>query len=346
MKVETAISPQFDFCFALADLVSPAPHFVGWPGIRGDEPWLTEARSFGWGFWLGLSDLIESPQPKASTTDYVVALAAVPEPLILPRIKRSLLHITKSGRSSAETREWLHYIGLDSAAAGENIEARWNRPVETLVDILNSFRTHFDPVWNALRPELEQSALEVAEFAQHASLSDLAERLQLAMEFNERAKVMRTVRGGYSWKLSELGVLYLPPSAFNSRRINIVAEFMQPIDVYIPYFLSDIELPFGMARNAEDQERVDPWLVCRAIGDPSRADILRLIAKRPRPAAELLRELGLSKATVSHHIFQLREAGLITEKRVGRTVELAIRLQSLRGLSRALARELGGYRKS
>ena len=56
--------------------------------------------------------------------------------------------------------------------------------------------------------------------------------------------------------------------------------------------------------------------------------------------------IGLSKATVSHHIFQLRQAGLITERRVGRTGELAIRLDPVRSLSRALARDLNGRRSS
>ena len=84
--------------------------------------------------------------------------------------------------------------------------------------------------------------------------------------------------------------------------------------------------------------------MCRALGNPTRQAILQLIADRPRPAFEIQQDLELSKANVSHHIFQLREAGLITEKRVGRTVELAVRPQSLRGLSRALTRELGRRR--
>ncbi len=50
----------------------------------------------------------------------------------------------------------------------------------------------------------------------------------------------------------------------------------------------------------------------RALGDETRLRILRLLAERDRYLTELATELELSKPTVSHHLAQLRSAGLIT----------------------------------
>ena len=134
------------------------------------------------------------------------------------------------------------------------------------------------------------------------------------------------------------------PSVFNSRRFITISEYTKPRPFYFAYLLDQLKLPGGLKRTSNFGITVDPWLVCRAIGDPTRAAILRLIAERPRPSLEIHRELNLSKANVSHHIFQLRQAGLITEKRVGRTVELSIRLEPMRWLSQALTREFGRRR--
>jgi DNA-binding transcriptional ArsR family regulator len=50
----------------------------------------------------------------------------------------------------------------------------------------------------------------------------------------------------------------------------------------------------------------------RALGDETRLRILRLLADRDRYLTELANELELSKPTMSHHLAQLRAAGLVT----------------------------------
>jgi DNA-binding transcriptional ArsR family regulator len=63
-------------------------------------------------------------------------------------------------------------------------------------------------------------------------------------------------------------------------------------------------------------DRLDPPAsavrLYRALGDDTRLRILRLLAERDRYLTELANELGLSKPTVSHHMAQLRSAGLVT----------------------------------
>lgn len=50
-----------------------------------------------------------------------------------------------------------------------------------------------------------------------------------------------------------------------------------------------------------------------ALADPCRRQVVDLLARGPRPAGELARELGLSPPTMSRHLRTLRESGLVEE---------------------------------
>jgi len=50
----------------------------------------------------------------------------------------------------------------------------------------------------------------------------------------------------------------------------------------------------------------------RALGDPTRLRILKLLSQREHYLTELAQQLELSKPTVKHHLAQLRFAGLVT----------------------------------
>lgn len=62
----------------------------------------------------------------------------------------------------------------------------------------------------------------------------------------------------------------------------------------------------------------DALLVLRALADPTRLRLLRLIAAEPRSLQSLAQEVKLSLPTVSHHIRELRGAGLIRLEVAGR----------------------------
>ncbi len=57
----------------------------------------------------------------------------------------------------------------------------------------------------------------------------------------------------------------------------------------------------------------------KALGDPSRFEIFRLIASQPEPlcACDVVARFDLSQPTISHHLKVLRDAGLITATRRG-----------------------------
>ncbi len=66
-----------------------------------------------------------------------------------------------------------------------------------------------------------------------------------------------------------------------------------------------------------EQER---WArLFKALGDPTRIEILRLIAAQPGPTCvcDIVDRFELAQPTISHHLKLLREAGLLSQSRIG-----------------------------
>ena len=66
-----------------------------------------------------------------------------------------------------------------------------------------------------------------------------------------------------------------------------------------------------------EQER---WArLFKALGDPTRLEILRLIAAQSGPTCvcDIVERVDLAQPTISHHLKLLREAGLLSQSRIG-----------------------------
>ena len=57
--------------------------------------------------------------------------------------------------------------------------------------------------------------------------------------------------------------------------------------------------------------------VLKAIAEPRRQEILRLIWQRERAAGEVAAHFDISRPAISKHLRILKEAGLLEERRVG-----------------------------
>jgi DNA-binding transcriptional ArsR family regulator len=68
--------------------------------------------------------------------------------------------------------------------------------------------------------------------------------------------------------------------------------------------------------------------VLHALSDPARLDIVRRLAEGDEPSCGMF-EVGLSKATLSHHFRVLRESGLVMVRPEGRKRLLSLRLDDL-----------------
>ena len=58
----------------------------------------------------------------------------------------------------------------------------------------------------------------------------------------------------------------------------------------------------------------------KALADPTRRDILRLLRDGPRTSGEIAEHFPTAWATVSRHLGQLRDAGLIISERQGQQI--------------------------
>lgn len=66
--------------------------------------------------------------------------------------------------------------------------------------------------------------------------------------------------------------------------------------------------------------------VFRALGDPTRREILRLLRARDMTAGELAERFPLAKSTLSGHFNVLRHAGLIVSERTGTSIVYSLNL--------------------
>jgi ArsR family transcriptional regulator, arsenate/arsenite/antimonite-responsive transcriptional repressor len=81
--------------------------------------------------------------------------------------------------------------------------------------------------------------------------------------------------------------------------------------------------------------------IFRALGDPTRVRLLSLIAAHADSEAcvcDLTEPVGLSQPTVSHHLKQLVEAGLITREQRGKWAYYRVEQGALDALASALRR--------
>lgn len=65
---------------------------------------------------------------------------------------------------------------------------------------------------------------------------------------------------------------------------------------------------------------MDMYEIFKAIGDPVRIDILKLLAEGPRSVGEIVDAFDLSQPAISHHLGILKSAGLVTTRKENRSI--------------------------
>lgn len=86
----------------------------------------------------------------------------------------------------------------------------------------------------------------------------------------------------------------------------------------------------------------------KVLGDPTRIRILRLLAKEELAVAELQEILAAGQSTVSSHLAQLRQAGLVEDRKTGKSVRYSLRRGAPKTLLKAVeeaAQELDEVRR-
>jgi|GEM_PF-265390 len=80
--------------------------------------------------------------------------------------------------------------------------------------------------------------------------------------------------------------------------------------------------------------------LCWVLGEKVRLKIIRLLTRGERCVCELMEELDLSQAAISHHLRILRQAGFLQVRREGRWGYYSLEKEGFNQLSQLLQREL------
>ena len=93
-----------------------------------------------------------------------------------------------------------------------------------------------------------------------------------------------------------------------------------------------------------DSSMRDFELAVKAIGDPTRTRILKLLEGGPLCVCQVQAVLGLAPSTVSKHLTLLRAAGLVCDRRDGRWIHYALTAEERNPYTRAVLAMLRGQR--
>lgn len=74
----------------------------------------------------------------------------------------------------------------------------------------------------------------------------------------------------------------------------------------------------------------------KALSDPTRREILRLLAKRPLTAGEIVDRFSVSQPAISRHLAVLRQAQLVSAERDGQNVVYTLDTTVFQDVVRAL----------
>jgi DNA-binding transcriptional ArsR family regulator len=365
--VRFAVGPAFEINYALSVLTDERARIhTGWKRSAGRRlPASFEATYQRLGghpiVWMMVSDAYPIMPADVSFDEVIAALESVSPEFIRRESLIGLIHYPDhvdeliSGSASLaevvgaipkEKREWLMHIGMypyDPASPAVQVVERLltdpGRFRADLVRLLESFwQLVFRDTWRALQPQMQRSVEESERLFAASTFAELADALRLRIEVDDRGCYLHAIRGSARLPVDVLETCWILPSAFNDSRFWYSRGHDEgPITAYFPYFDPRINVglddrqPGDILRVTEPE--LDPALVFKALGNTTRYAIAKLLAQRPRPAADLAEALSLSKPTISHHVHLLREAGLLDETPKRGSVVLSLRAETLERLS-------------
>lgn len=203
-----------------------------------------------------------------------------------------------------------------------------------LVLALNDFwNGAFRESWAELEPRMERLAKSMQEVLAGNSLAEFAEQVKLPITFDDRRRVVASLRGSTTFAYAALREIHIVPSAFNDTRIwGAYRDGADSVRLYLPVFDPTL-------LQAEHTEP-DPEIGFRALGDTTRYAMASFLAESPTTSVELAKAFGVSKATISHHVQLLRAAGLLHERVTEKGVELSLDRIAVERISTAAAAQM------
>ena len=340
---------SYDLVLSLRSLFHPKEYGLPAPWAAGVRKRLSSQSQrdlkdffsppFGFLAYMPIQHILELKGPKDGK-HFLAYMEAIPEQEFSRHIYRpisldeDLDRIATKGLagesvSDAEVEEYRRGIGRSrlastpSAAEVRRLFSEMKNPALTKQRWIRAVREYYEAFFaeeeKRLAPNLERMVEQAQEMAETTTVPELIERLSNGFTISKDMDLTRLV---------------LVPSIW-------LHPFVVPIE------LSDDELcivwgahPPGFKLVPGESVPTDAMLVLRAMNDPTRLRLLRLIAMEPRSLMSLSQEVKLSLPTVSHHIRELRAAGLIRLEVAGKGREnnYTVRWQSAQGAFEELER--------
>lgn len=97
--------------------------------------------------------------------------------------------------------------------------------------------------------------------------------------------------------------------------------------------------PLGGPASLSESDAVGLAVRLKALADPTRLRLLSYILEQDAQVActcDLAPHVGLTDATVSHHLKKLESAGLVTKERRGMNVDYRVVPEAIHGIAKAL----------
>jgi hypothetical protein len=291
-----AISPMWELVRSVLALRDPSHAALHLPWLRS-----LSGRMQG----LALERVAALNPPRGYTPDFLVPLPSGP----LGDIEDDLaaLRSTPVAHIRADMALFArqHKRGPDIAAP---YQANPRREVRRLADVLEAYWARaLEPVWPRIRAILEADIAYRARRLTTGGPAALFAELHANVTWKQPHLDVRIPAHDATFDLGGRGLL-LVPSAFGTRPV---------VSDRAPWLPGVIYPARGIATLWE-QAPAAPGGLARLIGG-SRATMLADLSA-PRSTTELAQRLALSPATTSHHLAALREAGLVTSRRDGRSV--------------------------
>lgn len=117
-------------------------------------------------------------------------------------------------------------------------------------------------------------------------------------------------------------------------RVHVVPSFLFGLGMFLDLggdtLLVGLDAPSGGVTARARTQALAGRL--KTVADPTRLAMLNILASGPRAVGELAQAFGLAQPTVSNHVKQLRDAGLLQAERRGNRLVLSVDRQALAGL--------------
>ena len=305
--------------------------------------------------WPVVADVLDTAHPGLTFEDMMDQIEAMPIKQLQTSILEGGLHDQAlvsdllSGIRGLESvtddlpeleQKWFGFLGLHPYDASRPTPKALTRLIEQpesyrseLVSLLREFWNRvFRETWAAIEPRVQLSLADKQRLFEIMPPSEFARQVLTRIEIDNDSFDITCSCSGHPISIDDVDAIYVVPSAFNDKRMWSLYP-NEKTTLFVPYF--DASISVAVQPTAPFASDLSPALIFKALGEPTRYELARLIAAKPRTSAELARMMSVSKPTITHHVQHLRSAGLIGEDATGAGVRLSLKKEVIARLSDA-----------